>query len=1088
MLSDFNELRAQHCLGLPAATILLLALLPWSLFGQTTGTILGQVADPSGAAIVGAEVQAENTGTGLVLQTTTDETGFYIFNALPTGLYRVTVSSPGFATYSRSEVQVKVAQNSRVDVEMKVGAVAESVEVAADAIRVDTRETMLGATVDNDRVRNLPLNGRNALQLATLLPGVGKPTLPTQITNGRGGVMFSVSGSRGTENNVMLDGATFTGTMWNRSQNLPSPDALEEFRVLTNTYSAEYGRASGGVFTAVTKSGTNEFHGGVWEFLRNDKLNARNFFATGKPVLRQNQFGAKLGGPVIRNKTFFFASYQGLRIRQQSVLTSFPPTAEELQGDFSALSKPVLDPETNQPFPGNQIPASRFDPLSVNYANEYIPLPNQPDGRFIELRGVPNDSDQVTIKGDHDFNSSHRLSFRWYRNKDSAGNSLGGNSPVLTGNRSSVVNSYTASSTHIFNPGFLGELRFSYTTVFAKQIPGSGNKSPRDLGANFNQDGEVPLAPVVRLSGRFTANPEFLAERPDDTWQFGGKFSWIRGKHTVKAGTEIFLLAGNEFAQWRSSGYWTFNGGFTKDAVADYLVGKPSNLFMQSVIRDQALSTAYQAFVQDDYKITPRLTLNLGLRYEAQTPWIQKEDAHASIRPYPGCSLSECWQSRRFPDAPPGLVYPGDPGVPRGLIPTDKNNFNPRIGIAWDLFGNGRTSVRAAYGIFSAVNPYIMTATVNQSPPFLLPISLPSPPSFSDPWIGREDPFPYDGHTFSFPVQLYTISPDFRDGYVQQWNFNIQQQLGSNWFVQAGYVGRAGHKLSHTREANAAIWQPGATAKNIQQRRPFFPQFYSAVSLISSISNSNYHSLQLLAEKRFSLGYTLQAAYTFGKSIDDRSRGAVDGGGPQDPNNIRGDRALSDFDQRHIFSLNGIWDLPFGRGRQFGGRWHPVLNAIVGDWRLSGILRLLSGTPFSVVSGRDNALVGSGRNMGPQRPDVVGEWKLPGGRSRGEKIAKYFNTDAFIPNAGPGKEGQFGNAGRNIITGPGDVVTNLAIQKRFPLPKEKLGRIEFRGEIFGLLNRPNLGNPNANLVSKAFGRITSAGGSRVVQLALRWDF
>ena len=1082
----FTGLRVHAAL---CATFYSLLVLVAPLRAQTTGTILGQVADPSGASIVGAEVEAQNTGTGLVRQTTTNETGFYIFNALPTGLYHVTVASEGFSTYSRSEVEVSVAQNSRVDVEMTVGAVTETVEVAADAIRVDTRQTMLGATMDNDRVQNLPLNGRNVLQLATLLPGVGRSVLRTTIPDGRGGNTFSVSGSRINENNVLLDGASLSGGMWNRSQNLPSPDSLGEFRAITNTYGAEHGRASGGVFTAVTKSGTNEFHGGVWEFLRNDKLNARNFFAPSKPTLRQNQFGAKLGGPIVRNKTFFFASYQGLRVRQQSVITSFPLTASERQGDFSSSAKAVLDPDSGTPFAKNEIPSSRFDPMAVNYANEYIPLPNQPDGRSIELRGRPTDSNQFTLKGDHNFNSEHRASFRYYRNKDTNGAFRGGISPGLVGSAFSVVDSYTGSSTHNFGPTSLGEFRVSYTTVTAESTSAVRALSPRDLGGNFNVDGANTATPDVNITGRGNTAASFPARRPDKTLQIGGKLSWIKGKHAVKVGAETYRLIGGETAQWRSAGQFTFNGNFTELSSADFMLGRPSNLRAQSTIHNDTFTNNYHFFVQDDFKVSTRLTLNLGLRYEVQPPWAQKFDFQSTIRPAAPC-FGNCQQSQVFPEAAPGTVYPGDTGVARGLVDTDKNNLAPRVGLAWDVFGNGKTSVRAAYGIFNAYIGYNQSAVSHASQPFLLSVFLAAPPSFADPWSESSDPFPYSQDTFNYanPVRQYAISPDFRDAYVQQWNLNIQQQLADSWFLQIAYVGKNSHKLNYPREANMALWQPGATARNVQQRRQFLTDFYGSVSSLHADGNSTYNAFQLLLQKRFARGYTLQTSYSFGKSLDDRSRSVPGQTGPQNPFDPHsGEKARSDFDQQHIFSLNGIWDLPFGRGQKFGGGWHPALNAVAGGWRLSGIVRLLSGVPLSVVSGRDFALVGAGRNLGPQRPDVVGEWKLPGGRSRGETLARYFNTDAFIRNAGPGKEGQFGNAGRNIITGPGDIVTTLGIQKRFSLPKDG-HTIEFRGEFYDLLNRPNFGNPISNLRSPAFGRTTRAGGSRVVQLALRYDF
>jgi hypothetical protein len=364
-----------------AASLMLaiaVATLPGTLLGQTTGTILGQVSDSSGATVSTAKVQVQNVGTGLTREAETNEAGSYLVLSLPTGTYKITVTAPGFKSYSQSNITLQVGQNARVDVPLTLGAVSESVDISAAALAVDTQSTTIGATIDNRRLVNIPMNGRNVLSLAQLLPGVGTGNIPTTVTFSRSGPTLSVSGSRTNQNNIMLDGTTMIGAMGNVAQNLPSPDALQEFRLLTNTFSAEYGRAAGGVFLAVTKSGTNEVHGSLWEFLRNDALNARNFFAAGKPFLRQNQFGGSVGGPVVlpgyngKNRTFLFGSYQGLRIRQQSLITTFPPSASELAGDFSGSTAVVRDPVTGQPFPGNRIPTSRFDPLA-----ETVPSANQ---------------------------------------------------------------------------------------------------------------------------------------------------------------------------------------------------------------------------------------------------------------------------------------------------------------------------------------------------------------------------------------------------------------------------------------------------------------------------------------------------------------------------------------------------------------------------------------------------------------------------------------------------------------------------------------------------------------------------------------
>ncbi len=1069
--------------------ILKLAVLLWlpALFlgpgnAQTTGTILGQISDPSGGAVVGATVRCKNISTGLVRSASTNTEGGYLLPSLPTGTYEVTAEASGFKLSTQTGISLEVAQNARIDFNLQVGSVNETVNVAAAAVAVDTQSTTIGAVVDNRRVSTIPLNGRNVLALAQLLPGVGTIAVDTAITFNRNGPRLNISGGRANENSILLDGSAMIGVFTNVGQNLPSPDTLQEFRILTNTYSAEYGRAAGGVFLAISKSGTNDLHGSAWEYLRNDTLNARNFFAASKPFLRQNQFGVSAGGPVVipgyngRNRTFVFGSYQGLRIRQQSLITNFPATALEREGDFSALGRPIQDPVTGQPFPRNIIPADRIDPLSRRMLSDYLLLPNQADGRSLTLRSLPTSGNQYAVKVDHKLRSSDDLSVRFYQNKDQALNQGGGDAELLSGTSSNLSRSWSVNETHIFSPGLLNEFRSSYTRSEGNRFSSPANKSPRELGGKFNQDGSLPLTPSVTVSGRYSISPVFPQHEPDNIIQVGDKVSWIRNRHSIKAGAEVIRLRHLTRAQFQSSGSFTFNGLFTGNAMADYMLGLPSALFHQSILEDDSRSGEYNFFAQDDFKVHRKLTLNFGLRYELRTPWVQRRDHTAVIR------LGQ--QSKIFPTAPPGLVFPGDAGVPRGLIPTDKNNFAPRFGFAWDPVGNGRTSVRGAYGVFYSYAGAVISAVVNQTLPYVLPLSLPTPPSFSDPYRGRQDPFPYvvnpQNPIFIYPIQAYTISPDYRDGYVQQFNLNVQHQFGSNLVMQAGYVGSVGHKLLSVREANAARYVPGATAANVAQRRPIFPQFYDSISDLHSDTDSNYHSLQVSIDKRFSQGYTVQLAYTFSKSIDNRSGYTVDSG-VQDPDNLRRDRGLSDFDQRHILALNGIWELPFFAGK-------TPISKILGGWQLAGTLRASSGIPFTVVSGSDFALVGPGRHVGRQRPDVIGDGKLDTSRPHGELVARYFNTGAFVRNALPGKEGQYGNSGRNNLIGPGFSQTDLAVLKRFTLPRERLGRVEFRAEIFNLLNRVNFLNPEPTLISPAFGRLLSAKDGRIVQFALRYDF
>ncbi len=1055
------------------------------LFAQTTGTILGRVTDASGAVIVGATVKAENVETNLIRTAITNPEGDYLIPSLPPGTYQLVIEQAGFKRFTQSGITLQVGENARVDGALQVGALTDSVNVQAEVLRVDTQSTTVGTTVDNRRLTTIPLNGRNVLSLTQLLPGVGiARNISAAQPNGRDGATVTVSGNRDTENNYLMDGTSMLTNMYNRGTNLANPDALQEFRVLTNTMSAEYGRAAGGVFLAVSKSGTNELHGSLFEFLRNDNLNASNFFSPGrKPKLAQNQFGGSIGGPVIlpgyngRNRTFIFGSYQGLRIREETLMTIFPPSAAEARGDFSG-SRTITDPQTGLPFPDNKIPASRLNTFTSNFIKEFLPAPNQPDGRSLTLFPQPTDGAQILIKGDHHFSSADRLSMRYFRNRDKAENRL--SSVIrLAGPQVTTVSSGVINETHVFSPGLLAEFHISFLRTDPVWISAPFNKSPRELGANYNIDGPDPLAPQMTVSGRFTVGPARHFEEPDDTTDVAGKASWIKGRHVIKFGGEIRHLRHLTRAQ-QVGGFMTFDGTYTGNAMADFVLGRNISYGTQSFLEDESRTGQYQFFGQDDIKVSRRVTLNLGLRYELNQPWVQVRDHTALVR------FGQ--QSTLFPAAPLGLVYPRDNGVPRGLYPTDKNNFAPRVGLAWDLFGNGRTSLRAAYGVFYVNNGAIVASVANQNAvPYVQSVNVFSPPSADNPYGGGRDPLPFTldpkNPVFTYPLGAQWIIPSsFRDGYTQQYNLNIQHQFGSDLFVQVGYVGNVGRKMAIFSEANGAVWRPGATAANIQARRPYLPQYFTTITPLTSDANSSYNSLQMSVDKRFSHGYTLQLAYTFSRTLDQRSAGL--GGGPnaavtiQDPNNLRAEWGLSGFSQKHVLAVNGIWDIPFLKNR-------GAVSTVFGGWQLAGTTRVASGLPFTVVSGRDNRLLGGGRVA--DRPDVVGSGVLDPNRPRGEQVARYFNTTAFIPNAGPGKEGQPGNSGRNSLVGPGFSQTDLALLKRFNLKSERR-RLEFRTEFFNALNQVNFNNPDNTLVSPAFGRLLSALDGRIVQFGLRLDF
>jgi hypothetical protein len=1070
--------------GIRATFVILLPLCCSTAFAQTTGTINGQISDPTGAAVPDASITAENVATGLARKAVSNSVGSYLVSSLPPGPYKVTVEHPGFKTYAQSGITVIVGENARVDAALEVGAVTQSVEVSASAVRVDTQSSMVGTTVDNRRVRDMPLNGRNLLALAQLQPGVGLASFRAVTAARNTGPTVVVSGSRSNQNNIRLDGTDMISNWENYGTNLPSPDNIQEFRVLTNTYDAQYGKASGGVLLAVTNSGTNEFHGSLFEYLRNDALNARNFFAGAeKPVLRQNQFGGSIGGPVRlpgyydgRDRTFFFFGYQGIRIREQTLATNFPPTTQEKQGIFPTA---ITDPNTGQPFQDNTIPQDRFDPMARNILDEYFQdfVPNLPDGKRVDLLKIPTRTNQFVVRADHAINPSNRLKFRWFRDVGTMGTPSV--FPQLGGDSSMLVDTENLTYTTILTAGLLNEASVSQLRVRSAANP-TPSKTAKELGGNFNQDIPIPLPPIVSVAGRFSFNAGTYRYEPDETIQVNDMLTWVRGRHSIKAGTQIGILRHTTLSSYNASGSFSFTGAITGNAFADFLIGQPLSFSERSLNADDSRSRNYHFFAEDDFKINAKLTVNLGLRYEVNLPWWQVRGYESTVRPGQ--------QSQVYPTAPLGLVYPGDSGVPRGLVNTDKNNFAPRVGFAWDPTGKGRTAIRGAYGVFYDTIGAIYSSHVVSNAPFLINFSIIPPPSFSDPLDiahGGTDYFPYvrSPSTAVFPSQpivLTSINPNLRDGYIQDFNLNIQHQFGETLVLQAGYVGKIGRKLSGLRpDMNQAVSGPGATLANLQERRPINPERFGNIYEQTSDHNSWYHSFQVNLERRFSRGFTAQVAYTFSKSVDDTSSLSWDNPGEiQDSYNyLRGQRGLSTFDQRHLLAVNCIWELPVMKK-----------NPVLGGWQIAGITRYASGLPFSVYSGQDIALVGNTY----QRMDLVGNPRLDPNRSHGELVKKYFNTDAFaIPQTG-----QFGNSGRNILIGPGFSQTDLSLQKSFRLPGER-GRFQFRADFFNLFNQvnfttlgdsgPNVGLTNSK-VSRAFGQILSAKDARVVQLALRYDF
>lgn len=1048
------------------SVLCLFSLWSFSAFAQGTVTIFGSATDPSGAAVPGVNVQVTNRDTGATRQTATDAAGSYVIPQLPNGTYTLSAEISGFKRFVQEEIVTQVDENRRIDLKLQVGSVAESVEVTAEAAQVETRSGAIREVVDTRRITELPLNGRNALQLQYLVPGAGGIADRGQAQN----QTVSINGSRSNSNNYQLDGGDNHDPYFNSPAVFPNPDALEEFSIQTNAYGADRGRNAGAFMSAVTRSGTNQLHGTLFEFLRNEKLNARNFFSNDVPPFKRNQFGGTVGGPVIRDRTFFFFAYQRTTERSApGAVTATVLTDAQRKGDFSASTRPLRDPQGGV-FPGNVIPSSRISPAAQQFLAAFVPLPNRPNGLLTTASQQTNDNDQITTKFDHRLTNANQFSVRLLWNDDVT-NEATGNLPGFLAAIAYNNWSIAATDTHIITPAILNAFTFSWNKIDRRQLPVvPGNKTWNDFGAGFTRTftGDALASMHTQVDGYFNAFSRFPLNHFRTNTQFSELLSWSAGAHFLKIGGDVRLSRLDLQELFRGDPWLRFQSTFTGDAAADLLLGLPSQYEQIAEIHNKPRVNEFDLFVQDDWKISRSLTLNLGLRWDPWFPFVDELDKYAQVRPGQ--------QSTVFPTAPAGIVYPGDPGTTRTLLQSRLGNFAPRFGFAFDPTGSGKTAIRGGYGIFYSQVRQQANNQIATNQPFSLKLTVNQPRGgVARPYEGTGNPFPFNppateaekaAYKWVLPMAVTQWNPGFRNGVVQQWNVSVQRQLAGSWVFTTAWVGSKGNHLFMASELNPAIF--GAPGANLNARRPLFPVFANVTDQ-SSRGNSLYHSLQLTLNKRFSRGLTLQTNYTWGKLIDDASG---DGDAPANPFNFRNERGPSDFDVTHRFVSSFIYELPSMRSAP------SLLRQTIGGWQINSIVTLQSGRWINFVSGRDNSASG----VNQDRADLVGNPFLDTGRSRDELIRQYFNTAAFVPNA----PGTFGTVGRNIMRGPGDANVDLALVKNFPL--REAWKLQLRGEAFNVLNRVNLGNPNTNATSPQFGVITSAGSPRVIQLALKLLF
>ncbi|HEY3939787.1 MAG TPA: TonB-dependent receptor [Bryobacteraceae bacterium] len=1055
-----------------------LMLLMFSQYGvgqTTTGTISGRVLDTSGAAIPKIAVKLRNTATGELRNSASDNSGDYLFPDVPTGTYEVEAEAPGFKRTVRGPLTLDVNQNARLDLALQVGSVSEVVEVKGGAPLVDTREVQLGATLDSTRIQELPLNGRNIYDLMQLTPGTAN--VSTTLTGSNDSNYMNVNGNRIRENNFFLDGA-FNNSLFRNGGNMaPNPDAIDEFHLITSNFDAEYGRLPGSVMNVVTKSGSNRFHGTLFDFLRNDSVNARNFFQSTVNPLKRNQFGGTLGGAIRKNRTFFFVSYQGLRLRTANYENAVPvPTLAMRRGNFSALpsSKWPVDPLTGKQFPGGMIPSTRLDPVAEQILNQLVPLPNNSAGTYSDSESAPTNDDQGMLRIDHQLSDTNKLSGTLFIDRSTGITPFGGISNIANyGILDSVFkqDNVILSDTWTASPTIVNEAHVNYSRNFyATTTP--VHTSWSDFGSQIPLGATPPRPPQITVTGYWQGGTYGDDTQPQTTYGGTDVLTWIRGSHSIKAGGSFLWNHFEETGNWLGAGQSTFSGAYTKNAEADFELGEAATFRQNSGLNRNFTGTSSGLFVQDDWKAARRLTLNLGLRWELNTPYTSAGNALATF--------DAGAESKRFPTAPLGMLFPGDPGIPDGIAPTKLNNFAPRVGVAWDVFGTGKTAVRAGYGIFYAASMINLTSNL-QNQPFILDLTLFGTANLVNPWASQGgSPFPYtltpSDPRFVLPATANYLGEDSKTPYVQQYNFTLQQQIGSTMSLQVGYVGNVSHNLYVQRDANTPTYLPGASsASNVNNRRPYLPGVYGAIYELESGGSASYSSLQATFTRKLSHGFSLLANYTWSRSIDILSDDptSISSVGFVDSNNFALDRAVSSFNVPQVLSMSWVWQAPAFR------YWGVLGREIIGGWELDGLMTAREGLPLNVTSGTDTNLDGNTND----RPNLVANPILDSGRPTSQVISEFFNTAAFA--ALPAGQ-LYGSAGRNILVGPSAVDWDVSAFKAFSITEHQ--SLQFRTDLFNVFNEVNFSNPNTTLTSANFGKITAAGSPRILQFALKFIF
>ena len=1021
----------------------------------SSGSIVGYVYDPSGAFVSNAQITVRDASRPIIRRTVTDPTGAYTVAELTPAVYSVSASAKGFEDVTESSVVVAVNGEARTDFHLPVAGSTSTVEVTATVSPVQTGSAELGAVVGQQQIDSVPLNRRNFLQLALLAPGVAPPVQGSELSS-FGAFSMDAGGGREEYNNYLLDGVDNNDPYVNRYVVEPPVDSIQEFKVATNSYSAEYGRSAAGQVNVITRQGSNEFHGSVYEYLRNRVFDARNFFdPSQKPELVRNQFGFSVGGPISHDKTFFFGSMDFFRDREGLSQLATVPTQDERGGNLSALNTPITNPLTGQTFSGGIIPPGSISPVASSVL-KLFPLPNLPglSNNFIASPVQRENDKDGTFRVDHHLTASDDLTVRYSLGTVDLFEPWGGSA---NGNASSNLAPGFGDFVRDHVQNAMVQYRRTQSARAVNTLSLAFNRFSRDiLPQNYQTNAgqlwnvswlNIPSAsfgfPAINVAGFSGVGDNYSLPdyRHTNTYQIEDSLALERGSHLLKIGGEWRDLQLNGILYYFTRGSLSFSGALSGSGLSDLLLGLPSfGLQSESVNPITLRSKSYDGYFEDDWRLSPKLSLNLGVRYECNTPPVDPTNRMTTLS----------FQSGQ-------IVQVGSGGVSRSGIGSDWNNFAPRIGLAWNP---GKSFVvRGGYGIYYDSGMLEVNSAMDFNPPgFNLLVFFPS----SEGLLTLQNPFP-TGAGFAPPASLNVLSPTMVTPYIQQWNLTVERALGSLGILSVGYAGSEGTHLIRTIDSNQPFPGPG----DVQSRRPN-PQ-YGDIFFIGSDSNSNYQSLQATFNRQLGSHLSLWAAYTWAHSIDDQSAflgNVADPNFPQNSHDPAAERGNSSFDMRHRLVLTYVVVL-------------PQQNRWTRNTELHGITTVQSGQPFTPVLRFDNSNTGnSGGQTGSDRPNVLHSWTLSNPAPN-----EWFDTSAFAI----APQYTFGDAGRNIIRGPGLASFDFAVVRRFALTER--WRLSFEAQAFNLFNRANFNLPQAYVDEPStFGKILSAQAPRQIQLALRVNF